>query len=333
MLYSLVKPILFALDPELAHEISLEMLQQFHRILPNRNVASPTRVMGIDFPNPVGLAAGLDKNGDYLDGLGKLGFGFIEVGSVTPVAQPGNPQPRLFRLSQQHSLINRMGFNNKGVDHLLEQIDDKHHDFVLGINIGKNLSTPVDQALSDYCLGYEKVYTRADYITINISSPNTPGLRDLQNEAELEALLSGISQLRARLEDQHQLHRPLAIKLSPDLEQKAIPGIAELLRKYSVDGLIATNTTISRDTVKKHRLRGEKGGLSGAAMRDQSRQILTAFHEQLGDDIPIISVGGIDSAEEARLRFELGAKLIQVYTGLIYRGPGLINTIARSLQA
>lgn len=333
MLYSLVKPILFALDPELAHEISLEMLQQFHRILPDRNVAIPTRVMGIDFPNPVGLAAGLDKNGDYLDGLGKLGFGFIEVGSVTPVAQPGNPQPRLFRLSQQHSLINRMGFNNKGVDHLLEQIDDKPRNFVLGINIGKNLSTPVDQALSDYCLGYEKSYTRADYITINISSPNTPGLRDLQNEAELEALLSGITQLRARLEDQHQLHRPLAIKLSPDLEQKAIPGIAELLRKYSVDGLIATNTTISRDAVKKHRLRGEKGGLSGAAMQDQSRQLLTAFHEQLGDDIPIISVGGIDSAEEARLRFELGAKLIQVYTGLIYRGPGLINTIARSLQA
>ena len=331
MLYSLVKPILFSLDPELAHDISLEMLQQFHRVLPVRRVDKPVRVMGLDFPNPVGLAAGLDKNGDYLDGLGKLGFGFIEVGSVTPLAQPGNPKPRIFRLSRQHSLINRMGFNNYGVDHLLDQLGNKTRSFVLGINIGKNLSTPVDQALADYCLGYEKVYTSADYITINISSPNTPGLRDLQNEEALEALLAGISQLRARLEDKLQLYRPLAIKLSPDLECQAIPAIADLLRKYSVDGLIATNTTVTRDGVQEHRQADENGGLSGAALRDKSRQLLTDFYQQLGDDIPIISVGGIDSAEEAKLRFELGAKLIQLYTGLIYRGPGLVNTIARSL--
>ena len=331
MLYSLVKPILFSLDPELAHDISLEMLQQFHRVLPDRRVDKPVRVMGLDFPNPVGLAAGLDKNGDYLDGLGKLGFGFIEVGSVTPLAQPGNPQPRIFRLSRQRSLINRMGFNNSGVDHLLDQVGNKARDFVLGINIGKNLSTPLDQALTDYCLGYEKVYTSADYITINISSPNTPGLRDLQNEAALEALLAGISQLRARLEDELQLYRPLAIKLSPDLEHQAIPAIADLLRKYSIDGLIATNTTVSRDGVQEHRQADENGGLSGAALRDKSRQLLIDFYQQLGDDIPIISVGGIDSAEEAKLRFELGAKLIQLYTGLIYRGPGLVNTIARSL--
>ncbi len=331
MLYSLVKPILFSLDPELAHDISLKMLQQFHRVLPTRRVDKPTRVMGLDFPNPVGLAAGLDKNGDYLDGLGKLGFGFIEVGSVTPLAQPGNPQPRIFRLSRQQSLINRMGFNNSGVDHLLDQVGNKARDFVLGINIGKNLSTPVDQALTDYCLGYEKVYTSADYITINISSPNTPGLRDLQNHEALEALLSGISQLRARLEDRLQLYRPLAIKLSPDLEHQAIPAIADLLRKYSVDGLIATNTTVTRDGVEGHPQADESGGLSGAALRDKSRQLLIDFHQELGDDIPIISVGGIDSAEEAKLRFELGAKLIQLYTGLIYRGPGLVNTIARSL--
>jgi dihydroorotate dehydrogenase len=331
MLYSLVKPILFSLDPELAHDISLEMLQQFHRVLPARRVDKPARVMGLDFPNPIGLAAGLDKNGDYLDGLGKLGFGFIEVGSVTPLAQPGNPQPRIFRLSRQQSLINRMGFNNYGVDHLLDQIGNKTRDFVLGINIGKNLSTPVDQALADYCLGYEKVYTSADYITINISSPNTPGLRELQNEEALEALLTGISQLRARLEDELQLYRPLAIKLSPDLEQQAIPAIADLLRKYSVDGLIATNTTVTRDGVRGHRQADENGGLSGAALRDKSRQLLIDFYQELGDDIPIISVGGIDSAEEAKLRFELGAKLIQLYTGLIYRGPGLVNTIARSL--
>jgi dihydroorotate dehydrogenase len=224
-----------------------------------------------------------------------------------------------------------MGFNNNGLDYLLEQVGTQSRDFVLGINIGKNLSTPVEQALSDYCLGFEKTYVSADYIAINISSPNTPGLRDLQNEDALESLLAGISQLRLKLEDEHQLYRPLTLKLSPDLDQKSIPVIADLLRKYSVDGLIATNTTVTRDQVQGHRLAKETGGLSGAALRDKSREILAAFYRVLGDDIPIISVGGIDSAEEARIRFELGAKLIQIYTGLIYRGPGLVNSIARSL--
>ena len=331
MFYSLVKPILFSLEPELAHDISLKMLQQFHRLLPATRVERPTRVMGLDFPNPVGLAAGLDKNADYLDGLGKLGFGFIEVGSVTPRAQPGNPKPRVFRLSRHHSLINRMGFNNSGVDHLLAQVGDGPRDFILGINIGKNLSTPVEEALSDYCLGYEKVYVRADYIAINISSPNTPGLRDLQNEAALEELLAAIAELRTRLEDRHQFRRPLVLKLSPDLDHGAIPVISELLRRYDVDGLIVTNTTVSRDGVQGHRLSDQSGGLSGTALRDKSRQLLRAFYGELGDDIPIISVGGIDSVEEARLRFELGAKLVQLYTGLIYRGPGLVKTIARSL--
>ena len=331
MLYSLVKPILFSLDPELAHDISLQALQRLHRVLPVSRIEKPVRVMGLDFPNPVGLAAGLDKNADYLDGLGKLGFGFIEVGSVTPRAQPGNPKPRVFRLSRYQSLINRMGFNNSGVDHLLERVGDKSRDFILGINIGKNLDTPVEQALSDYCLVYEKVYGKADYITINISSPNTPGLRDLQNEAALEELLDGISQLRTRLEDRHQFHRPLVVKLSPDLDHDAVPVIAELLRKYAVDGVIATNTTVSRDGVQGHRLSDQDGGLSGAALRDKSRQLLRDFYRELGDDIPIISVGGIDSVEEAKLRFELGAKLIQLYTGLIYRGPGLVKTIAQSL--
>ncbi len=331
MLYSLVKPLLFAVEPELAHDISLEMLQQFHRLIPNRRIDKPTRVMGLDFPNPVGLAAGLDKNADYLDGLARLGFGFIETGSVTPLPQPGNPQPRIFRLARHHSLINRMGFNNNGVDYLLERVHDKKRDFVLGINIGKNLQTPVEQALSDYCLGFEKVYLSADYIAINISSPNTPGLRDLQREDALQDLLAGIGQLRRKLEDQHQLRRPLALKLSPDLDQQAVPVIADLLRKHDVDGLIATNTTISREGVKDHSLSAETGGLSGAALRDRSRQVLSDFYHELGDDIPIISVGGIDSAEEARLRFELGAKLVQLYTGLIYRGPRLVNTITRSL--
>jgi dihydroorotate dehydrogenase len=331
MLYSLVKPVLFALDPELAHDISLEILQLSHRLIPSRRVGKPVQVMGLEFPNPVGLAAGLDKNADYLGGLAKLGFGFIEVGSVTPRPQPGNPQPRIFRLTRKQSLINRMGFNNLGVDHLLQNVGAGPRDFVLGINIGKNLSTPVDQALSDYCLGFEKVYRQADYIAINISSPNTPGLRDLQNEAALEALLAGISQLRLKLEDQHQMRRPLALKLSPDLDRRAIPAIARLLRKYSVDGLIATNTTVDRDTVAGYPFADESGGLSGLALRDKSRLLLSAFYRELADDIPIISVGGIDSAEEARLRLELGAKLVQLYTGLIYQGPGLVRSIARSL--
>jgi dihydroorotate dehydrogenase len=333
MLYPLVRPILFALDAELAHDISLEMLQLFHPLLRRQQVVDPVTVMGLDFPNRVGLAAGLDKNADYLDGLGKLGFGFIEVGSVTPLPQPGNPQPRIFRLNRQQSLINRMGFNNSGVDQLLKNIGSGERNFVLGINLGKNLSTTVENALSDYSLAYQKVYCQADYIAINISSPNTPGLRDLQNEAALEALLAGIGQLRRKLEDEHQLHRPLVLKISPDLDQRAIPAIAGLLRKYSVDGLIATNTTLSRDGVAGHALANENGGLSGLALRDKSRELLSAFYQQLGDDIPIISVGGIDSPEEAALRIELGAKLVQLYTGLIYRGPGLVNSVARSLAA
>jgi len=331
MFYSLIKPVLFSLDPELAHDISLDMLQLFHRLLPNRRIDKPVRVMGLDFPNPVGLAAGLDKNADYLDGLGKLGFGFIEVGSVTPKAQPGNPQPRIFRLTRKQSLINRMGFNNDGVDQLLENVGERKRDFVVGINIGKNLATPVNQALSDYCLGFEKVYRQADYIAINISSPNTPGLRDLQNEAALDALLSAVSQLRLKLEDQHQFRKPLALKLSPDLAEEAIPATVAILRKHSVDGVILTNTTISRDGVQGQAFAQESGGLSGLALRDKSRRLLSDFHRELADDIPIISVGGIDTAEEARLRLELGAKLVQLYTGLIYRGPGLVSDIARSL--
>jgi dihydroorotate dehydrogenase len=287
--------------------------------------------MGLDFPNPVGLAAGLDKNADYLDGLSRLGFGFIEAGSVTPKPQPGNPQPRIFRLSRERSLINRMGFNNKGVDHLLERVADRPRDYVLGINIGKNRDTPLEHALDDYRAGFEKVYLEADYIAINISSPNTPGLRELQNEAALENLLTGIGELRRRLEDRHQLCRPLALKLSPDLDPRAIPSLAEILRRHGVDALIATNTTLARDTVGNRPPANESGGLSGAALAELSREVLQAFAHELEGALPIISVGGIDSVEEARLRFDLGASLIQIYTGLIYRGPGLVNRIARSL--
>ncbi len=330
-MYSLVKPLLFALDPERAHDLSLELLQRFHRLLPARRVDKPLRLMGLEFPNAVGLAAGLDKNADYLDGLARLGFGFIEVGSVTPKAQPGNPAPRIFRLTRERSLINRMGFNNKGVDYLLQRVTGAPRDFVLGINIGKNLSTPVEQALSDYVTCFEKVYPQADYIAINISSPNTPGLRDLQNEDALEALLSGIGESRRRLEDEYQYRRPLALKLSPDIDMRAIGQIAAILQKHRVDALIATNTTLSREGVKDNAKAAETGGLSGAALRDRSRQVLSAFHRELGGDLPIISVGGIDSVEEAQIRFELGASLIQLYTGLIYRGPGLVGEITRAL--
>ena len=330
MLYSLAKPLLFAVDPELAHDISLEMLQQFQSLLPARRIEKPTRVMGLNFPNPVGLAAGLDKNADYLQGLGKLGFGFIEVGSVTPRPQAGNPQPRLFRLNGHRSLINRMGFNNLGVDHMLQRIA-KPRDFILGVNIGKNLDTPVAQALSDYQLVFEKVYAYADYIAINVSSPNTPGLRELQAEDALEALLAGIGETRSKLEDEMQCRRPLVLKISPDLDPAAIPAIAAILRKHRIDGLIATNTTLDREAVAEHRFAAESGGLSGAALCAKSRRVLGNFYRELGDDIPIISVGGIDSVDEAKTRFELGAKLIQIYTGLIFRGPALINTINRSI--
>ena len=331
MLYSMARPLLFALDPEQAHDISLDLLQLLHPLLPNRRVHRPVEVMGLEFPNAVGLAAGLDKNGAYLDGLARLGFGFIEVGSVTPRAQPGNPTPRIFRLRRKRSLINRMGFNNDGVDRLLENVGDGPRDYVLGINIGKNLDTPVDAALSDYRIGYEKVYARADYITINISSPNTPGLRELQNEEALESLLAGIDELRRELEDRHQFRRPLALKIAPDLDQRAIANIATLLRRYAVDCLIANNTTISRDGVENETHAAEAGGLSGLALRDRSREILRLFVDELGDDIPVISVGGIDSADEAKLRLDLGARLVQVYTGLIYRGPGLVRDIARAI--
>lgn len=330
MLYPLIRPLLFALDPELAHDLSLALLQRFHRLVPNRRIAKPVNVMGLRFPNAVGLAAGLDKNGDYIDGLSRLGFGFIELGSVTPRAQPGNARPRIFRLSRHQSLINRMGFNNEGVDYLCARVT-ADRDFVLGINIGKNRDTPLERAADDYRSCFEKVYPLADYVAINISSPNTPGLRELQNEDELSALLASIQQTRSALEDRYGMRKPLALKLSPDLDPRAIPSIANLLTRHHVDGLIATNTTLDREAVAGHRFAQEAGGLSGAALRERSLEVLSGFYRELGDEIPVISVGGIDSVEEARRRFDAGAKLIQLYTGLIYHGPGLVNRIVRSL--
>ncbi len=328
MFYSIIKPLLFAVDAELAHEISLEMLNQFQAILPRTQIHQPTRVMGLDFPNPIGLAAGLDKNADYLPGLSKLGFGFIEVGTVTPKPQEGNPKPRLFRVIRHQGIINRMGFNNKGVDYLLNQLPTTPHPYLLGINIGKNLSTPVDKALSDYQHCFEAVYAQADYISINVSSPNTPGLRKLQNEDALDELLKGLNETRKQLQDQYQYDRPIALKISPDLDDKAIPVIAAKLIQYGVDALIATNTTLDRQLISKHALATQAGGLSGQPLCERSRYVLSAFHHELQDMIPIVSVGGIDSPEEAKIRFELGAKLVQIYSGLIYKGPGLVKSIA-----
>jgi len=332
MLYSLLKPILFSVDAELAHEVSLEMLNQFSSLIPRTRIEKPKQVMGIEFPNSVGLAAGLDKNAEYLPGLARVGFGFIEVGTVTPQAQDGNPRPRLFRLIRHRSIINRMGFNNKGVDHLLQQLPARPRPYILGINIGKNLNTPVDDALSDYRIGLQKVYQQADYISLNISSPNTPGLRKLQSETALDSLLHGVHETRKALQDQHQFDRPIALKIAPDLADETIPAIAELLHKHHIDALIATNTTVDRQTVDGHPLAAESGGLSGEAISELSRHVLSQFHLALKDEIPIISVGGISSAAEAQRRLELGASLVQVYTGLIYRGPGLVREMARAIS-
>ena len=329
MLYNLLKPVLFAVEAELAHEISLELLNEFSAVFPQTRVENPRQVMGIDFPNPVGLAAGLDKNGDYLSGLSTLGFGFIEVGTVTPLAQEGNPRPRLFRLIRHRSIINRMGFNNKGVDYLLQRLPDRPRPYVLGINIGKNLTTPVAEALSDYRICLQKVYAQADYVSVNISSPNTPGLRKLQDDTALDKLLQGINETRKSLQDRYQFNRPIALKVAPDLDDEAIPVIAELLKKYGIDALIATNTTLDRAPVAGHPNALEAGGLSGEALCLKSRHVLSQFHQVLQGEIPIISVGGIMTSAEVKLRLQLGASLVQLYTGFIYQGPKLVRDAAR----
>jgi len=332
MLYSLLKPLFFSLDPEVAHEIALDVLKTIAPILPSPTKQTPKTVMGLTFKNSVGLAAGMDKNADYIDALAKLGFGFIEVGTVTPKAQEGNVKPRLFRLAKHESIINRMGFNNKGVDYLLRQVKEKQSDVVLGINIGKNLNTSVNNALDDYLIGLKKVYQSADYITINVSSPNTPGLRSLQNEGALEALLYGISEESKRLQDNYGAKTPITLKIAPDLSEESIRPIADLLVKYGIDGLIATNTTLDKRLVEGHRHAQQMGGLSGLALKLKSRDILWQFQQYLHGEIPIISAGGIDGIAEAEKRFDLGAELIQVYSALIYKGPTLINTIIKNLH-
>ncbi|MGM0515967.1 MAG: quinone-dependent dihydroorotate dehydrogenase [Pseudomonadota bacterium] len=334
--YSLARPLLFRLDPETAHGVTFGLLDLAAHTpwcgMQRRSVPSdPVRVMGIDFPNRVGLAAGLDKNAAHVDGLACLGFGFIEVGTVTPRPQPGNPKPRLFRLPAAEALINRMGFNNDGLDSALENLSHSRSEVPIGINIGKNFDTPIEQALDDYLAGLEAVYAQADYVTINISSPNTANLRDLQGGEAFTALLRGLTEKRAELSETTGRQVPLAIKIAPDIEDAELPELADALVEHGIDAVIATNTTLSRETVTGLEHAEERGGLSGCPVRERSTEVIRQLRERLPEDFPIIGVGGVDSGEAAREKIEAGADLVQIYTGLIYRGPQLVREVAEAL--
>lgn len=332
-LYSLARPLLFSLDPEKAHDLALPALRfaasaGLTRLLP-QPAPDPRTVMGLTFPNPVGLAAGLDKDGAYIDGLAALGFGFIEIGTVTPRAQPGNPKPRMFRLPEGQALINRMGFNNGGVDAFVRNVQAsrfyQERQGILGLNIGKNADTPIERATDDYLHCLDKVYPYAAYVTVNISSPNTKNLRQLQEASELDALLSSLKQAQSRLADTHGRYVPLVLKIAPDLDNEQIDTIARALLRHRIDGVIASNTTITRDAVKGLAHADESGGLSGAPVRDLSTRVIRALHQTFRGEIPIIGVGGILNGSDAREKMTAGASLLQLYTGLIYRGPTLIR--------
>ncbi len=329
-IYTIARKILFMLDPERAHGLSLRMLDWLHRLgliglFARPRVSSPHTVMGIEFPNRVGLAAGLDKDGEHIDALAACGFGFVEIGTVTPLPQSGNDKPRLFRLEQDEAIINRMGFNNKGVAHLLEQVKQSRRDCVLGINIGKNKVTPNENALDDYQQALLQVYPYADYVTINISSPNTPGLRDLQHGEELRKLLTQLKQDQRKLADEYGRYVPLLVKIAPDLEADEIQSLAETFLSLKIDGVIATNTTNSREGLLDEVQAEEQGGLSGRPLKARSDAVLEALLSHLDGKIPVIAAGGIMSPVDALRKIELGAELVQVYTGFIYQGPDLVR--------
>lgn len=337
MLYQLVRPALFALDAERAHELTLDLLQRTPAlaglVMGQRRVDAPAEVLGLRFPNRVGLAAGLDKNGLCLAAWERFGFGFVEVGTVTPLPQPGNPRPRMFRLPEHGALINRLGFNNLGMEALARRLEATRRDYsgLLGINIGKNAVTPIERAADDYVLCLRRLHRHADYITVNISSPNTKNLRELQNDAALDGLLSAIAAARRELAQAEGRQAPVLVKIAPDVADEQLPGMVELVRKHGMDGLIATNTTLSRSAVAGHRHAAEAGGLSGAPLRARAEQVLRALRSAAGADFPLIGVGGIDSGEDALARRFAGADLVQVYTGFIYRGPALVTECARAL--
>ncbi|MFN9806877.1 MAG: quinone-dependent dihydroorotate dehydrogenase [Betaproteobacteria bacterium] len=346
MLYDLARPFVFRFDPETAHDLAFGNLERAHRLgltrLLRPHVADdPVTVMGLRFPNPVGLAAGLDKNAEHLDALGDMGFGFIEVGTVTPKPQPGNPKPRAFRLPKAQALINRMGFNNHGVDRFVANValarDFSARGGVIGLNIGKNATTPIEQALDDYLACLRKVHPllehRAGYIAVNISSPNTRNLRALQDDAALAALLAGLRDERARLADRSGKRVPMAVKIAPDLNDEALPRIADTLVAHGVDAVSATNTTVARDAVQGLPHAEEAGGLSGAPVRARATEVIALLHRHLQGALPIIGVGGIMDGVAAVEKIAAGASLVQLYTGLIYRGPALVGECRRALLA
>ncbi|MGA7180114.1 MAG: quinone-dependent dihydroorotate dehydrogenase [Thiobacillaceae bacterium] len=336
MLYSLLRPLLFAFEPEAAHRLSFSLLDKAQKLgllklASFRLPSCPTEVMGLTFSNPVGLAAGLDKNGEHIDALADLGFGFIEIGTVTPRPQAGNPRPRLFRLPEAHAIINRMGFNNAGAVALIENVKRAKYKGILGINIGKNADTPIGKATDDYATCLSAVYAHASYVTVNISSPNTKNLRELQGADALDGLLAELKGRQQELTDIHGRYVPIALKIAPDLEAGQITSISTLLRRHRMDAVIATNTTLSRDRVTHLRHGQEAGGLSGIPLRNLSTGVIRQLHSELKGEVPIIGVGGIFSAADAREKFNAGAKLVQIYTSLIYRGPKVVSDCVRSL--
>jgi dihydroorotate dehydrogenase len=328
-MYDYLRPLLFSLDPEAAHRLTLYALGVAHRSGLGRFVATPpaelpTSVFGIHFPNPVGLAAGLDKNAAHLDELGALGFGFVEVGTVTPRPQPGNPKPRMFRLPQHEAIINRLGFNNDGVDALVRNVGQSSYRGVLGINIGKNKDTPNERAVDDYLFCLERVHPHASYVTVNISSPNTQGLRDLQEEPTLRRFIETLREAQERLGSQSGARKPMLLKIAPDLGEAELDAIAEVVTSAGVDGLICTNTTVDRSAIAGDPLAGEAGGLSGKPLFARSTAVVRGMHARLQGRLPIIGVGGVLDGSDAAEKIAAGAALVQLYTGLIYRGPQLI---------
>lgn len=333
-IYPLIRPLLFRIDPERAHQLSLGALHY----LPQACLSQPklkapvVNALGLEFPHPIGLAAGLDKNGEYLDGLSKLGFSFIEVGTVTPRPQVGNPKPRLFRIPSAGAIINRMGFNNQGVDALIANISAASYAGILGINIGKNKDTPMDKAVDDYLYCLRKVYLHASYVTINISSPNTPGLRLLQEGAYFRELISTLREEQLHLSDKHQRYVPLVVKISPDETDETLKSMAEVMVSQGIDGIIATNTTCDHHAVSGMPYGGEAGGLSGRPLLPLSTHCLTILKSVVGDDMTLIGVGGIDTPAVATEKLEAGASLLQVYTGLLYKGPGLVSQLVDGIS-
>lgn len=336
--YGLVRPLLFRMDAEKAHEFTLNALDKVHQAAPalmRQNLLLPTQLMGLEMKNPVGLAAGLDKNGAHIDALGDLGFGFVEVGTVTPLAQAGNPTPRLFRIPNKACLINRFGFNNEGLGqfiHNVQQSEWRKKGGILGLNIGKNAATPMEKATDDYIKGLEGVYAHADYITVNISSPNTQNLRELQGENELIGLLSALNHKRTELQATHNRYVPIAVKIAPDMDESQIDSVAAAVTQCHIDGIIATNTTLERSYVAGQSHADEQGGLSGPAVHALSLKVIERLRQQLGADYPIIGVGGINSGMDAVEKLQAGANAVQLYTGLIYQGPLLIRDCVDAIR-